>query len=497
MLLASLLLLALSGTLAVPQPAPQHVIGGSVAEDCEWPSTVLMSGCSGTLVHPEVVMYAAHCPNSGSVRFGTDGDERTVATTSCSAAPEYPATGFDYAYCRLAQPVTDVPIVPIMMGCERQQLEVGTRAWLVGFGNTSNAGGGFGTKRWIEGDVAGFPADGKQIGIFYDDVETGICNGDSGGSAFAQLEDGTWRLFGIASTVPGSCGGSSQHVPAWAAVAWIEADSGLDITPCHDADGAWNPGSECGGFPTAPGSDNGLSWGSACGPGPLSDLGASCGAAAGEPQDREAPALSFLQPAAGSHPGPLFETSIELEVIDPGGILDVELSFADETQAFFEAPPYAIPGVSFPDGTWEIVATARDWSRNVSQAAITIEVGAEVGGSSTGETGDDESSSGSPNETSGTGDGSDSDIPSDSAGATTEPADTDTSGLAPSDGSAGGCGCTSGSDSRSWLWLTVLFLAIGRRDVGVAPTRSSRRERRSLPRCDARPAARPPRPRPG
>ena len=44
-----------------------------------------------------------------------------------------------------------------------------------------------------------------------------------------KKKDGTWRMFGIASTVPGSCGGSSQHIPAWAAVAWIEEDQRREL----------------------------------------------------------------------------------------------------------------------------------------------------------------------------------------------------------------------------------------------------------------------------
>ena len=33
---------------------------------------------------------------------------------------------------------------------------------------------------------------------------------------------------------------------------WFEDQTGFDLTPCHDADGTWNPGPSCGGFPLTP-----------------------------------------------------------------------------------------------------------------------------------------------------------------------------------------------------------------------------------------------------
>jgi hypothetical protein len=353
-----------------------------------------MGGCSGTLVHPEIALFAAHCGGAFSVGFGTTGDDRVVVADYCNTSPDYPASGTDYAYCKLSQPVDDVPIVPILMGCDRDQLIVDAPVVLVGFGNTANGGGGFGTKRWIDGTVAGFPADGKMIGIFYEDPDTGICNGDSGGSAYLRLADGSWRMFGIASTVPGSCGGSSQHTPAWAAVAWIEEDSGIDISPCHDADGAWNPSAGCTGFPLDAEDGAGLTWAQGCGPGMQSGASATCGPAVGEPQDVVAPSIEIVAPLAGGYPGPQHVTAIEVAGSDDWGILDVSISIGGRVQATLEDMPYALPSVGFPEGTWEITATARDWSGNVAEAVpVVIEVGVDAAEGS-GSTGAEESGGG-------------------------------------------------------------------------------------------------------
>ena len=113
MLVPLAVVLAIGPGLTTPEPEPVPIVGGIVTDDCQWPATVLMSGCSGTLIHPEVVLYAAHCPNTNAIGFGVSGDDRQVATSFCLGAPEYPGmSGFDYKFCRLAEPVTDVPVRP-------------------------------------------------------------------------------------------------------------------------------------------------------------------------------------------------------------------------------------------------------------------------------------------------------------------------------------------------------------------------------------------------
>src|SRR5688572_27429935 len=58
---------------APPDEVPESPIyGGTNVPSCGWPSAVELGGsCSGTLVHPELVIYAAHCGASYSwVRLG-------------------------------------------------------------------------------------------------------------------------------------------------------------------------------------------------------------------------------------------------------------------------------------------------------------------------------------------------------------------------------------------------------------------------------------------
>ena len=272
---------------SAPQPADEvqrsqeAVHGGADATTCAWPNAVRMgSTCSGALIHPEVVVYAGHCGTGYSqVRFGeNNGTGYTVATSSCERHPMWSGSfsEWDYAICTLAEPVTDVAIVPPMMGCETDILVAGRPVVMVGWGQSSN-GGGAGTKRIAPGVLSSIMYSGTSIAIDGAADDQGLCPGDSGGPTYIQLDDGSWRQLGVHHTASPSCdtsdGGTDKRL--YLAVDWIETTTGFDVTPCHDADGTWNPGPDCTAFPLDPAAGGG-DWPS-CPTGPLSGDVETCG----------------------------------------------------------------------------------------------------------------------------------------------------------------------------------------------------------------------------
>src|SRR6266849_9308428 len=126
-----------------PASVDLPIFGGRNAETCQWPTTVLLdrAGCTGTLVHPLIVSTAAHCGTSEtSIWFGEtrSSPARKVAVESCRRFQSNGPTPTDYAFCKLQTPVLDVPIVPILMGCETDILKAGQKVVVAGFGANSD-----------------------------------------------------------------------------------------------------------------------------------------------------------------------------------------------------------------------------------------------------------------------------------------------------------------------------------------------------------------------
>jgi hypothetical protein len=305
--LRSLLTLALVTTASCapePQQAPaveqieQAVVGGQEANACQFPAAgmVLLSGglCTGTLVHPRLVIFAAHCQLAGSVRsiyFGENAatPARKAEVETCNFYPNFKANVNDVAYCVLKEEIKDIPIAPVLMGCETSVLQKGRTVDMVGFGITSmKQPRSYGIKRWAAVPLLNTPTATTNIAQVGNSTSNG-CEGDSGGPIYVRLDDGTWRTAGVASTTAvdttdPECVYPTNYVLVNRWIDWIEKDSRVDITPCHDSDGTWNPSPECGQFATTTDATTGT-WETGCSaPGAVS-AGATvtCGPAYGTP----------------------------------------------------------------------------------------------------------------------------------------------------------------------------------------------------------------------
>lgn len=375
---------AARGTEPAP-PAP--IFGGGEAEVCAFPGVVSLdvggTRCTGALVHPRVVLYAAHCGATGvTVGFGESADapEHRVEPDLCRVNPDYAGLGdegADWAFCRLPAPAP-VPVLPVAFGCETALLEPQAAAVIVGFGETAS-GAGAGPKRWAAAPVRLVLADYFEVGGL---GEAGVCAGDSGGPALLAAADGTWRVFGIASVNAAGCGGIGHYARAWDAVPWIEAESGLDITPCHDPDGTWHPDFRCSEF--APADDLGAgTWTDHCAAAPRGDVGTSCGPAYDAAADTTPPVVAITSPTAGPLPGPSAMVALAVEATDEGwGVAEVALEIDGEIQVVDDEPAYAFGTAVFPEGTYTLVAVAEDAAGNVARSPdVVISVGA-VGGDS-------------------------------------------------------------------------------------------------------------------
>lgn len=452
-------------TIAEPEADPSAVYGGEPSAVCGWPSTVALQGsCTGTLVHPEIVIYAQHCGGQySSIQFGEDLNQpaKNVPTEFCRTYPGGgPGSGADFAFCKLAEPVLDVPIVPILMGCEVDLLQPGAEVTVVGYGNADD-NLPYGIKREVVTTINNF--EGEEIFIGGNGKDS--CNGDSGGPVFIKVADGTWRVFGITS-YGGQCGTGGYYSMMHKGMQWFETESGIDLTPCGDATGAWLPTEECKGFPMNPGTAGG-SW-PACNNDAVGGYSATCGGPA--MMDEVPPTAVITMPTDGQ----VYEMpegamiTITVDAQDAGsGIKDVRITVngQDVPNGIDMAAPYELKAI-FPTGEYDIGAVARDNADNEGAATpVHISVNPAPAGDGSAEGGDSDEGGGS-GEGGESGEGGDptegpASSASDGSSATSPTGATGLNG--DEDGGDEGCGCRSGQEPKASLLALVTLGLLARR----------------------------------
>ena len=261
------------------EPQISSIIGGEeTGGEAEWGGVIglgfVMGGrkftmCSGTLIHPRVVLTAGHCikgqmgfdlsrsPGMLSILAGGDADTELSRAKRIVVHPHWDGElsdgSTDLALILLAKEINDVPHYPMR---DFPTPQVGDDAFLVGYGD--NGQGESGIQRKGSTKIVDLPT-----GLLQVLGESNICPGDSGGPVFTR-QNGEWVVSGVNSFGAGDVCNlevGMYAVNVLTACHWlnkvmldfVEEDLGLEECRLCEQDTVCDWGRGCGpGLPDCP-----------------------------------------------------------------------------------------------------------------------------------------------------------------------------------------------------------------------------------------------------